>query len=204
MPITEGLAPSSAKYGSNMKPSETLRRATRPSESRGTAFLVARSSLNAVLFFVIFMIAVPWLAHWLLPMPLPLPRSLGGWPAGALALAGFGIWISCLAAFSRTGRGTPRASEAPRHLVTAGPYAVVRNPMMVGELAVIWAEALYVSSTGVALYALAMTGLAHWLVLRVEEPELLERFGDAYAAYCKRVPRWIPRRHHQDEATRVS
>ena len=58
---------------------------------------------------------------------------------------------------------------------------------------VIWGEALYFTSLGIVLYAVLMTSFAQWVVVRVEEPELRERFGEAYESYCQRVPRWIPR-----------
>ena len=79
--------------------------------------------------------------------------------------------------FSRRGRGTPFPLDAPRHLATEGPFARLRNPIMAAELVVIWGVAFYFGSLGVLVYAAAMTALAHWLVLRVEEPELRSRFG---------------------------
>ena len=42
------------------------------------------------------------------------------------------------------------------------------------------------------LWALCFPGVH--LVVRLEERELRERFGTAYEAYCRRVPRYLPRR----------
>ncbi len=64
---------------------------------------------------------------------------------------------------------------------------------MTAELLVVWAEALYIGSLGVGLYALLFSALAHVSVVFVEEPELQRRFGRAYEDYCARVPRWFPR-----------
>jgi protein-S-isoprenylcysteine O-methyltransferase Ste14 len=172
---------------------ETLGRAIRPSTTRSTAALWAKSLLNAVLFFAVFMVALPWSAHRLLPMELPLPVGPRTWLAGLLALLGLGAWIACLDAFSRHGRGTPLPADSPRHLVTRGLFARMRNPIMAAELCIIWAEALYLASLGVVLYAAVITLLAHLMVVRVEEPELRKRFGKSYEDYCRRVPRWIPR-----------
>ena len=170
-----------------------LQTAIRPSATRSAVWLWAKSLLNAAVFFGVFLLALPWAAHRLLPVRLPLPGAVQTWAAGSLALAGLGIWIACLDAFSRRGAGTPLAADAPRHLVTTGLFSVVRNPLMAGELAVVWAEFLHFASLGIALYAAGLSAAAHWLVVYVEEPELLERFGDRYAEYRRRVPRWIPR-----------
>jgi protein-S-isoprenylcysteine O-methyltransferase Ste14 len=44
-----------------------------------------------------------------------------------------------------------------------------------------------------AYLALLMTAF-HLVVTRSEEPRLQRLFDGAYEAYCKTVPRWIPRR----------
>ena len=164
----------------------------RPSTTESTAALWAKSLLNASLFFCVFMVALPWAAHGLLPAPLPVPRPLGTWAGAILFTVGVAIWVVCLDAFSRRGRGTPLPADAPRRLVTDGPFGVVRNPIIAAELIVIWAEALYFASAGTFAYAVLVTFAAHWSVVRVEEPELRERFGGSYEAYCRKVPRWIP------------
>jgi protein-S-isoprenylcysteine O-methyltransferase Ste14 len=174
-----------------------LQRAIRPSTTRSTVALWAKSLLNAVLFFVIFMLALPGLAHHLVPMELPFPSPLRTWIAGVLAIAGIGAWIACLDTFSRSGRGTPLPADAPRHLVTQGLFRHLRNPIMAAELAVIWAEALYLASVGAVVYATLITVAAHLLVVYVEEPELRSRFGQSYIEYCESVPRWFPRLSRQ-------
>ncbi len=179
-------------------PDVSLRRrlqdAVRPSTTRSVPALVAKSVLNALLFFGVFMLALPWLAHRLLPTPLPLPPALGEPLAALLAAAGFLVWGWCLVSFSRVGGGTPLPADAPRHLVTSGAFSFLRNPIMAAELAVIWALALHVASWGLAVYAFAITIAAHLSVVLVEEPELRRRFGPEYETYCRDVPRWLPRR----------
>jgi len=174
----------------------TLERAIRPSTTQSTGALWAKSLLNAALFFSIFMLALPWLADHLLPATLRLPAALRIWLAGSLALIGVTAWIACLDTFSRRGRGTPLPADAPRNLVTTGLFGWIRNPIMLAELLVIWAEALYLSSVGVMLYAIAISVVAHLLVVHVEEPELRKRFGESYETYCRTVPRWLPGLRH--------
>jgi protein-S-isoprenylcysteine O-methyltransferase Ste14 len=168
-------------------------RGIRPSTTQGTVALAAKSLLNAALFFCIFMLALPAAANWLLPAPLPLPSWVRKAGSVVLFVSGLAVWAVCLDVFSRIGRGTPFPLDAPRHLVTTGPFALCRNPIMAGELAVIWAEALYVSTWGVVAYAALASLAGHLAVVYIEEPELRDRFGPEYAAYCADVPRWLPR-----------
>lgn len=168
----------------------------RPSATESTIALWAKSLLGATLFFGVFMVALPWVFHQLLPAKLPLPPPLRTWGGGSLFVVGIGAWIICLDAFSRRGRGTPAPTDAPRYLVVDGLHGVIRNPLIAAELMVIWGEALWFSGLGFMSYAVLMTLYAQWVVVRVEEPELRKRFGEAYAAYCRRVPRWIPRLGH--------
>lgn len=157
-----------------MRLRDVLQGAIRPSTTRATRALWAKSLLNALLFFAVLMVALPWLA-------------------GTCFVVGVGAWVACLDAFSRHGRGTPLPMDAPRELVTRGPFSLIRNPIMAVEVLVIWAEALYLSSVGVLLYALAVTLGAHAAVRYVEGPELRKGFGASYEEYCRLVPRWVPR-----------
>jgi len=166
----------------------------RPSSTRSSLALWAKSLLNALLFFGIFMVLLPWASHQLLPASLPLPAGVRTWLGAILFIAGLALWIPCLDAFSRHGKGTPLPLDAPRNLVTSGLFGVVRNPIMAGELMVIWGEAVYFASAGILVYASVMSVAGHLMVVYVEEPELRQRFGESYQAYCRSVPRWLPRR----------
>ena len=166
----------------------------RPSTTERIGALWGKSLLNAVLFFCIFMILLPWGAHHLLPAGLDLYPGVRMWAAVFLGLSGLAIWIHGFDFFSRYGRGTPLPADAPRHLVTSGLFGVVRNPIIAGELMVIWAEVLYLVSLGLLVYAVLISLAGHLVVVYVEEPELRERFGETYEAYCREVPRWFPRR----------
>jgi protein-S-isoprenylcysteine O-methyltransferase Ste14 len=47
---------------------------------------------------------------------------------------------------------------------------------------------------GALLAYFAVVGLCfHLFVVYYEEPRLRRSFGEDYAAYCSRVPRWLPR-----------
>jgi protein-S-isoprenylcysteine O-methyltransferase Ste14 len=77
--------------------------------------------------------------------------------------------------------------------VLRGPYRYVRNPMMIGVMLILLAEALLLQSWGIAIW-LAVFLLLNLIYLpRVEEKGLEHRFGDSYRQYKVHVPRWIPR-----------
>ena len=62
-------------------------RAGRRSTANGAAAIWLRSAIVAVLFASIFVVALPWAAHWLLPQPVPLPRPVSSWGGATLFLA---------------------------------------------------------------------------------------------------------------------
>jgi protein-S-isoprenylcysteine O-methyltransferase Ste14 len=88
--------------------------------------------------------------------------------------------------------------EAPR-LVTAGPYAYVRNPLYVGNF--ITALGFAVAFTGknsfggkLALIggSLAAMAAVYATIVPHEESFLRSQFGEAFDRYCERVPPVIP------------
>jgi protein-S-isoprenylcysteine O-methyltransferase Ste14 len=77
-------------------------------------------------------------------------------------------------------------------LVTAGPFAVVRNPIFSAMLFSVLGLALLLP-TVTALAAFTLLLLAVELQVRfVEEPYLLRTHGDAYRSYAHRVGRFVP------------
>lgn len=81
----------------------------------------------------------------------------------------------------------------PGTLLTDGIYARIRHPRYVELVLVLVAYALVANYlAGYVVVALCVPGL--YLVTVLEEKELRDRFGEAYNAYCRRVPRFVPRR----------
>jgi protein-S-isoprenylcysteine O-methyltransferase Ste14 len=90
--------------------------------------------------------------------------------------------------------GVPELSSqgGPGKLLTEGIYARTRNPRYVQYALTILGCALVSNYLAVyVLFALSVPGF--YFIVRLEERELLERFGAEYAAYCRRVPRFMPR-----------
>jgi protein-S-isoprenylcysteine O-methyltransferase Ste14 len=130
--------------------------------------------------------------RWL-GLPELLPGIMGS-GVGLVPLVGGG-WLCgwCVVRFAKA-RGTPVPLDPPEELVVGGPYARVRNPMLAGLFALLFGLGLVLHSVGVTLIWTPAYVVLHVAELKwVEEPELLRRFGDAYAEYRDRVPMFVPR-----------
>lgn len=159
--------------------------------------LSLRMILYTLLFLGVVLGVLPFLFyhldHTLLPQMRidigPLGRRIGwGW-FGLSLLA----YLGAALVLTTKGKGPFVEFDPPRELVDDGPYRYVRNPIVLALLSTQFGEALAFSSTGIFLMFLLFAYLGHRQVTRLEEPLLLQRYGQAYADYCAQVPRWIPR-----------
>lgn len=155
---------------------------------------------KAVTFSVVFAVFVG-LAVGLFLVREPLLRIRGPW-IPALAVAG-GLLYLVAVQFERQIRrqlrfrvlmGVPEIepeAEGPG-LLTDGVYGKTRNPRYLNVMIALLAFALMVNYLAVWVLTL-LTWPAIRLIVHWEEQELLERFGDEYRDYCRRVPRFVPR-----------
>lgn len=94
---------------------------------------------------------------------------------------------------TRLGGGGPGMSNPPERLVTTGVYGLTRNPMYLGHQIFLAGLALVTRSPLAAvLFAVHLP----WFDARArhDEAAMRVRFGTDYERYCRRVPRWLPRR----------
>ena len=144
-----------------------------------------------------------WLFRHRTAVPLPLalavlllPDSLAQGStkplaAGAILIA-FGeairLWgVRNIGAISRT------RSDRLGPLVESGPFALIRNPLYVGNIALWVGFAVSAHLLSLVPVFVAILGLEYHAIVRWEERLLEERLGDRYRAYAAQVPRWIPR-----------
>jgi len=95
------------------------------------------------------------------------------------------------------GDGTPLPFDPTKRMVVAGPYAYIQHPMALGLLFMVFAEAMWLHSPSLGVYALLLTILVNLYLIYIEEPMLEKRFGEDYRAYRAAVPRWLPFRRPQ-------
>ena len=110
-------------------------------------------------------------------------------------LLGLPLFVTFLGRFVREGHGTPAPVAAPERLVVGGAFRYVRNPGYVAVVSMVVGQGLLFASKPILAYAAGLALAFHLFVVLYEEPALRGRFGEQYASYCRRVPRWIPRRH---------
>jgi isoprenylcysteine carboxyl methyltransferase (ICMT) family protein YpbQ len=85
----------------------------------------------------------------------------------------------------------------PSAPVTEGLYAWVRHPRYVQvALALLGFTLIANYLAPYVIFALWLPVL--YLIVRLEERELRERFGQAYEVYCRKVPRFMPRTRRRD------
>ena len=123
---------------------------------------------------------------------IPSTSSSGIWLwAGALIITAGELLrllsVRQIGAISRT------RSDRLGPLVAAGPFAYVRNPLYLGNIALWLGFALLAGLPGLALPVGLLLALEYHAIVRWEEELLEARIGNAYRDYAARVPRWLPR-----------
>ena len=89
--------------------------------------------------------------------------------------------------------GLPEVStKHESRLLTDGIYAKIRHPRYVGVSLELLAFSLFVNYLATYVVALALLPMLYLIVV-LEERELLNRFGAEYERYTRRVPRFIPK-----------
>ncbi|MCH8275861.1 MAG: isoprenylcysteine carboxylmethyltransferase family protein [Armatimonadetes bacterium] len=131
-----------------------------------------------------------------LGLPRLLPGALGTAIGVPLLAAGLVLHAWCLVLFWRA-RGTGGIGvpvNPPRELVTVGPYAWTRNPMLTAAFAWLSGLGFLLNSISMVFVWTPVFVIVNVIELRfVEEPELERRLGASYSEYQQRVPMFIPK-----------
>jgi protein-S-isoprenylcysteine O-methyltransferase Ste14 len=77
-------------------------------------------------------------------------------------------------------------------LVTTGPFARVRNPLYLANIALWSGFAILARLAWLIPIFVAVLGFEYHAIVRWEERLLESRRGSEYRAYLQHVPRWIP------------
>ncbi len=128
-----------------------------------------------------------------LGFPKLLPGAIGTLIGMILLILGLVVWVWCVVWFLKA-KGTPVPFNPPRELVTEGPYAWSRNPMLTGVFAFLFGIGFLLHSVTMVFVWTPVFIIFNILELKlVEEPELERRFGENYLEYKQSVPMFVPR-----------
>lgn len=116
---------------------------------------------------------------------------LGYGRVGALVemLAGFALVVTGIVLIAK---GWARVHSAGGRLVQDGVYSMVRHPQYTGIFLAVFGQLVHWPT----IPTLALAPLIVWIYVRLarrEEAHLIETFGEAYRAYQRRVPMFLPR-----------
>ena len=82
----------------------------------------------------------------------------------------------------------------PPQLVTTGPYAYTRNPMLTGVFALLFGFGVLFGSVSLLIvFTPLFIFINYWELKAIEEPELEKRLGEEYVEYRKKTPMFFPR-----------
>jgi protein-S-isoprenylcysteine O-methyltransferase Ste14 len=164
--------------------------------------LTFASRLGGWLFRQRTWLPLPLVAALLLIPPEPDAPGASLWITGALVVAigeGIRLWaVHHIGAISRT------RSDRLGPLVSSGPFALIRNPLYVGNI-LLWAGfAIAAQLVWFAPVAVVLLALEYHAIVRWEEGLLAKRIGEPYEQYVARVPRWLPSMSSRPEAPATS
>lgn len=143
----------------------------------------------AVWFFTLLLGG--WGLDRLAPLPIPFPTFAGQlWPALVLFAAAALFAGSAIRLFAAKQTSLLPFSQAST-LLDTGPFRVSRNPLYVALVAALFAFGLLLASFWLLLSSALLALALDRFVIRSEESALSRAFGEQYAAYVRRVRRWL-------------
>lgn len=122
---------------------------------------------------------------------IPCPWQL----ISGLTLLFIGLYLAVwtMSLFHKIGKGTLAPWAATKHLVVEGPYKIVRNPMILGVLAILIAESLILNVINIFYWAILFFLINCIYFKAFEEKQLERKFGKDYLEYRDNVPMWFPK-----------
>jgi protein-S-isoprenylcysteine O-methyltransferase Ste14 len=171
--------------------------------TRKLSGVVPKQRLEQVMWTVWVPLVVAWMAlpyfarsssqaPWALPAFALEPGWLAvRWVAALVGVACLALTIECWIRMGKNWRMAVTPGERTE-LVTSGLYGHVRHPIYALSILLMIASALVVPTVPMTVVALVHIVLM-LMKARNEERFLLEAKGEAYARYCRRTGRFVPR-----------
>lgn len=143
-----------------------------------------------------------WLFRHRTAIPIPFAAALLLTPIGEAAVSPLivvgGVVVTMLGELIRLwgvhhiGAISRTRTDRLGPLIDTGPFAFVRNPLYLGNIALWVGFAMTARLAWMAPLIALLLGAEYHAIVKWEEQLLLSRLGEAYREYTARVPRWNP------------
>lgn len=144
--------------------------------------------LTLIVLFIVISLQV----DKFLGFPKFLSPSLNPIVSVPVLTIGLFLWLWSILHFIKV-KGTPVPFNPPPKVVTTGPYARIRNPMLTGIFITMFGLGILLRSVSLVFIFTPLFVLFNvWELKAIEEPELEKRLGKEYVEYKKKVPMFIP------------
>ena len=106
-----------------------------------------------------------------------------------------GLWLAIWSVrtfYNFGGEGTPGPWKPVSRLIIAGPYRYVRNPMLIGVFFLLLFESFFFSAIPIFYWFLVFFIANIFYFKKIEEKNLIKKFGEDYKNYLNKVNMLIP------------
>lgn len=144
--------------------------------------------VSPVLMWLIVIVGI-LIVFWLVPARFVFPRNMF---TSFLIFPAIIYWLYFFIGAVKVHRQAPLSVDKIDKLVTEGVYAKVRHPIYSADIILGWAIFFFYPDVRLLIGA-------HWLMfvllfwMRREEKALIEKFGNEYLEYMRRVPKIFPK-----------
>ena len=145
-----------------------------------------------VLFILFFLFAPGWWGSHRFSMPMGLSGTAGLYVGLLISASGVALYSWTIVLFAKV-QGTQVPIAPTQRVVTSGPYAVSRNPMLTSAIIMVCGVGVLFDSWSFMLAGLVIPVPYLIYIKLVEEKELEARFGGAYLSYKKSTPFIVPK-----------
>jgi protein-S-isoprenylcysteine O-methyltransferase Ste14 len=135
-----------------------------------------------------------YVVYLFFPLPVLLPHAFP-WPwwLSALIAAAIGIPSAVLMGIGIRDGGEETICPREEHTMYGGIYRKLRHPQAVGEVVLWWVFAFFLNSPFLAAYSFIYIPI-FMMMCCAEEQDLLWRYGNSCAEYCRCVGAFWPKR----------
>ncbi|EKE19653.1 MAG: hypothetical protein ACD_8C00124G0002 [uncultured bacterium] len=149
---------------------------------------INKKLVSPVLMWAIILAGL-FVVFQLVPARLVWPRNV---LTSFLIVPALGWWLYFFLGAISVHRKAPLSADKIDRLVVEGVYGKVRHPIYSADIVLGWSLFFFYPDVRFLIGAhLAMFVFLFWI--RLEEKALIEKFGDEYSEYKRKVPKLFPK-----------